>query len=172
MGPQAYICLSCGMTLVPYGGLGPRPPSFRTLGITDRLMDRMEMVQRSAARVVLRIKRRDERSKTAALQRLHWLPEKWRIEYKILVLVFRALRDRTPAYLAPLITPFVPRRALRSADRALLTVPRHYLERCVRRSFSRGPTWNALPEDLRPIECMNTFKTHLNTHYLKLAFNV
>ena len=70
------------------------------------------------------------------------------------------------------IYPYVPRRALRSADRALLVVPRHNLERYGRRSFSRaGPTlWNALPEDLRSTVCMNKFKTHLKTYYFKIAF--
>ena len=97
------------------------------------------------------------RSMTAALEQLHWLPVRYRIEYTILVIVFRALRDRMPTYIASLITPYVPRRALRSADRALLVVPRHNLERYGRRSFSRaGPTlWNALSEDLRSTECMN-----------------
>ena len=63
---------------------------------------------------------------------------------------------------------------LHSADRALLVVPRHNLERYGRRSFSRaGPTlWNALPEDLRSTVCMNKFKTHLKTYYFKIAFNV
>ena len=89
-------------------------------GISDRLLHCLEMVQRSAAIVVLRIRRGDRRSMTAVLQQLHWLPVNYRIEYKLLVLVFRALHDRTPAYLASLITPYVPRRALRSADRALL----------------------------------------------------
>ena len=79
-----------------------------------------------------------------------------------------------PAYIASLITPYVPRRALRSADRALLVVPRHNLERYGRRSFSRaGPTlWNARHEDLRSTVCMNKFKTHLKTYYFKIAFNV
>ena len=143
-------------------------------GISDRLLPRLEMVQRSAARVVLRLRRYDRRSMTAALEQLHWLLVKYRIEYKILVIVFRALHERTPAYIASLITPYVPRRALRSADRALLVVPRHNLERYGRRSFSRaGPTlWNALPEDLRSTLCMNKFKTHLKTYYFKIAFNV
>ena len=71
-------------------------------------------------------------------------------------------------------TTYVPRRAQRSADRALLVVPRHILERCGRRSFSRaGPTlWNALPQEIRSTECMNTFKAHLKTFYFKIAFNV
>ena len=134
-------------------------------GISDRLLPRLEIVQRSAARVVLRIRRDD---------RLHWLPVGYRIEYNILVIVFRVLRDRMPTYIASLITPYVPRRALRSADRALLVVPRHNLERYGRRSFSRaGPTlWNALPEDLRSTECMDKFKAHLKTFYFIIVFNV
>ena len=114
-------------------------------GISDRLLHRLEMVQRSAARVVLRIRRGDRRSMMAALKHLHWLPVKWRVEYKLLVLVFRALHDRTPTYLASLITPYVPSRAIRSAGQALLSVLRHNLERYGRRSFScAGPTlWNA-----------------------------
>ena len=51
----------------------------------------------------------DRRSMTAVLQQLHWLLVKYRIEYKLLVIVFRALHDRTPEYLASLITPYVPR---------------------------------------------------------------
>ena len=43
-------------------------------GISDRLLHRLEMVQRSAARVVLRLRRGDRRSMTAALKQLHWLP--------------------------------------------------------------------------------------------------
>ena len=128
----------------------------------------------SCTGVSLRIRRGDRRSMTAVLQQLHWMPVKYRIEYKLLVIVFRALHDRTPAYLASLITPYVPRRALRSADRALLTVPRHNLEHYGRRSFSRaGPTlWNSLLEDLRLTGCLETLKARLKTHYFKLTFNV
>ena len=56
-------------------------------GITDRLLHHLEMIQHSAARI---IKRHDRQSITAVLRRLHWLPVKWRINYKIVVLVFRA----------------------------------------------------------------------------------
>ena len=78
-------------------------------GIPDRLLDRLELVQHSAAKVVVRIRRGDRRSMTAALKQPHWLPVKWRVEYKLLVLVFRTLRDRTSTYLASLLTPYVPR---------------------------------------------------------------
>ena len=111
---------------------------------------------------------------TAALEQLHWLPVRYRIEYKILVIAFRALRDRMPTYIASLITPYEPRRTLRSAGRALLVVPRHNLERYGRRSFSRaGPTlWNALPESLRSTECMNNFKIAFNVYSSSIPFYI
>ena len=40
-------------------------------GIADRLLHRLEMVQRSAARVVMQIRRGDRQSMTTILQRLH-----------------------------------------------------------------------------------------------------
>ena len=59
-------------------------------GITDRLLHRLEMIQHSAASVIMCSKRHDRQSITAVLRRLHWQPVKWRINYKIVVLVFRA----------------------------------------------------------------------------------
>ena len=108
-------------------------------------------IESSIVTIVMCIKRHDRQSITAVLRRLHWLPVKWRINYKIVVLVFRALHGMAPAYLSTLITPYEPRRALRSTDSALLCVPRHKLERYGRRSFScAGPVlWNSLPEDMR-----------------------
>ena len=107
-----------------------------------------------------------------ALQ-LHYLPVKYRIKYKILVIVFRALHDRTLTYIASLIMPDVPRQALQSADGVLLVVPRYNLVQHGRHSFSRaGPNlWNALPEDIRSTECKDKFKAHLKTFYFKIAFN-
>ena len=139
-------------------------------GITDRLLHRLEMIQHSAARIIM-CKRHNRQSITAVLRRLHWLPVKWRINYKIVVLVFRALHGLAPAYVSTLITPYEPRRALRSTGSALLCVPRHNLERYGRRSFScAGPVlWNSLPEDMRLADSLNSFKSHLKTHYFKLA---
>ena len=48
-------------------------------GISDRLLHRLEMAQRSAARVVLRIRRGDRRSMTAVLEQLHWQPVRYRL---------------------------------------------------------------------------------------------
>ena len=142
--------------------------------ITDRLLHSLEMIQHSAARIIMSIKRHDRQSITAVLRQLHWLPVKWRINYKIVVLVFRALHGLAPAYVSTLITPYEPRRALRSAGSAQLCVPRHNLERCGRRSFScAGPVlWNSLPDSMRMADSRNSFKSQLKTHYFKIAYNL
>ena len=143
-------------------------------GINDRLLHRLGMIQHSAARIIMCIKKHDRQSITAVLRQLHWLPVRWRINYKIVVLVFRALHGLAPVYVSTLITPYEPRCALRSTGSALLCVPRHNLERYGRRSFScAGPVlWNSLPEDMRLADSLNSFKSHLKTRYFILAYNL
>ena len=89
-------------------------------GITGTLLYRLEMVQRSAARVILRLHRRDQHSMTEALRELHWLPVTQRIDFKLLTFMHSAVHANIPRYLADRITPYVPHRSLRSADQALV----------------------------------------------------
>ena len=105
-------------------------------GINGRLLQKLQRVQNSAARVITQQRRRDHLHITPVLIALHWLPVPWCITYKILVLTFRAIHDLTPEYIADMITEYTPGRQLRSAGRRLLRVPRHKLERYGRRGFS------------------------------------
>ncbi len=50
----------------------------------------------AAARVLTRSRKYDHI--TPILQSLHWLPIKFRISYKILLLAYKALNDLAPAY--------------------------------------------------------------------------
>ena len=72
-------------------------------GLSDRLLHRLERVQRSDARVVMQLRRDDRRSITAVLQHLHWLPVRKRIDYKVLMVVHTSLYVGTPVYLASLL---------------------------------------------------------------------
>ena len=98
-------------------------------GVNVRLIQKLQMVQHSAARLITRQRRRDYQHITPSLIALHWLPVRWRINYQILLLTYRALRDFAPAYIVDIISPYIPGRRLRSADNNLLTVPRHDMER-------------------------------------------
>ena len=134
-------------------------------GISDRHLHRLEMVQRSAARIVMQIRRGDRQSTMTILHQLHWLPVRKLIEYKLLVLVHSALYDGTPEYLAALLLQHAPRRSLRSAGGLLLEVPKVNLERFGRRAFAcAGPTlWNKLPRNMRDNGNLVQFKKELKT---------
>ena len=133
-------------------------------------MNKLQMVQNSAARLIAR--QRKHQHITPVLVELHWLPVRWRVQYKLLVLVFTALHGLAPGYIRDLITPYLPTRNLRSADLHLLVVPRYNLEGYGKRAFSvSGPTlWNSLPENMRKIDNLTKFKTLLKTHLFKVAY--
>ncbi len=55
---------------------------------------------------------------------LHWLPIKFRISSKILLLAYKALNDLAPTYLTNLLSRYNPTLSLRSQNSGLLVVPR------------------------------------------------
>ena len=95
-----------------------------------------------------------------------------RIQFKLLLLVYRCTHQLAPDYLTDLVVPYVPARSLRSADQNLLTVKRYNLERYGRRSFSvAGPSlWNALPCGIRNSVSLPAFMSSLKTHLFREAF--
>ncbi len=76
------------------------------------------MVQNVAARLLTGSHKFDHIS--PILTSLHWLPVKQRIEFKILVFVFKALHGLAPAYLSDLVRCHNPFRALRSGNLGVL----------------------------------------------------
>ena len=133
-------------------------------------MTKLQMVQNSAVRLIAR--QRKHQHITPVLIKLHWLPVRWRVQHKLLVLVFSDLHELAPKYLQYLVTPYSPNRNLRSADQGLLVVPRYNLEGYGRRAFSlSGPAvWNSLPENIRQSNTLVKFKTLLKTRLFKLAY--
>ena len=127
------------------------------------VLHRLEMIQGSAARIVMQIRRGDRQSMTTILRQLHWLPVRKRIEYKLLVLVHRALYGGTPECLTALLFQHALRRSLRSAGGLLIEVPRVNLERFGRRAFAwAGPTlWNKLPRNMHDIVNLAQFMKSL-----------
>ena len=60
-------------------------------GITDELLRRLQKVQNNAARVVSGSKKYDHI--TPFLKDLHWLPNRNRIDFKILLFTFKCSKD-------------------------------------------------------------------------------
>jgi len=61
-------------------------------GIADGLMQRLQAVQNVAARLITGARRRDHIS--PVLRQLHWLPVRLRVQFKLAVLVFKALHGQ------------------------------------------------------------------------------
>ncbi|KXJ15608.1 hypothetical protein AC249_AIPGENE21209 [Exaiptasia diaphana] len=141
-------------------------------GISGVHLDKLQRVLNSAARIVTLSKRRDHI--TPLLKDLHWLPVRQRINYKILLLTFKALHGLTPSYISELISVYKPKRTLRSSKELLLSVKPYSMKTYGSRSFSvAAPTlWNSLPSDLRNIDSLLSFKKELKTYLFSLAFRV
>ena len=58
----------------------------------------------------------------------HWLPVEQRIEYKVLLLAYKTLYGKAPAYISQLLSRYTPTRSLRSENKNFLRVPRCRLE--------------------------------------------
>lgn len=75
-------------------------------GLPDSLIAKLQLIQNTAACIVTMTRKYEHI--TPVLKRLHWLPVKYRIEYKILPLTFRALHGLAPVYLSSLLTDHKP----------------------------------------------------------------
>ena len=139
-------------------------------GLPDAQLQKLQLVQNAAARLVTGTHRREHI--TPVLFALYWLPIRQRIQFKLVLLVYRCTHQFAPAYLIDLVVPYVPARSLRSAEQNLLTVKRYNLERFGRRSFSvAGPSlWNALPSAIRNSMSLSAFRSSLKTHLFREAF--
>ena len=139
-------------------------------GTSDHNIKRLQVVQNNLARVVCSASRRD--SATELLKKLHWLPIKYRIEYKLAAITHKVINDKSPVYLSDCISEHKPTRNLRSSCKCLLTVPqtRTITGSCAFRATA-PQTWNALPESLRSTTSHEAFLKNLKTFYFHSAFS-
>ena len=140
-------------------------------GCTNKLLKSLQLIQNAAAHVLTGTKKRDHI--TPVLASLHWLPVKSRIEFKILLLTYKALNDQAPSYLKELVVRYYPTRALRSENAELLVVPKISKSRSGARAFSyQAPLlWNHLPALVREADTLSTFKSRLKTFLFEKAYS-
>ncbi len=127
-------------------------------------INKLQIVQNAAARVLTRSRKYDHI--TLILQSLHWLPIKFRISYKILLLTYKALKGLATAYLTSLLSRYNPTRSLRSQNSGLLVVPRIAKSTKGGRTFSylAPKLWNSLPDNVQGSDTLSLFKSRLKTH--------
>ena len=132
----------------------------------------LQRVMHAAARLVLGLRSRDH--VTSALQTLHWLPIKQRIQFKLCLLVHLAINGRAPAYLKELITTTasVPGRASNhSASNNDLVIQSTRLKLGERAFSAAAPrAWNQLPTHLKTTTNTAVFKRNLKTFLFTAAY--
>ena len=112
---------------------------------------------------------------TPPLIKLHWLPIKSRIAFKIILLTFKILHGTAPTYLDSLISlkpqSFYNLRS--SCDTLLLKQPSFKSKVTLGDrsfTFAAPKLWNALPFEVRDSKSLDTFKSKLKTYFFHLVF--
>ena len=139
-------------------------------GLPSKTIRLLQLVQNAAARVLTQTRRRAHI--TPILKSLHWLPVSARIDFKILLLVHKALHGQAPAYIADMLIRYVPARTLRSSGTEQLVVPKVHTKRHGEAAFSyyAPHLWNTLPVELRMTASVNIFKKQLKTYLFSIVF--
>ncbi len=97
---------------------------------------------------------------------------KHRIDFKILLITYKALNGLAPQYLSELLSHYSPSRPLRSQNSGCLIIPRISKSTAGGRSFSclAPKLWNNLPNTVREADTLCQFKSRLKTHFFYLAY--
>ena len=132
-------------------------------------LHKLQRVQNAAARLIF------EESKychvTPLLKSLHWLPVKYRIIFKVLLITFKAIHGLAPVYISELISirdVSLSRFCLRLRNSLTFNYPALKSSKTLgdRSSFfvAAPILWNELPSDIGDLNSINEFKTAIKTY--------
>ncbi len=153
-------------------------------------IQKLQRIQNMAAKLIFQQPKFSHN--TPLLIQLHWLPVKFRIRFKLLILTFKGVHKIAPQYICDMFVIRSNRYASRSSTSIqdidfvngyvnseiessqviCLNVPRTHRETFMERSLPvAGPLlWNALPECLRRENDFENFKSLLKTYLFKCAY--
>ena len=140
------------------------------IGLPDKDIRKLQRLQSSAARLIAFSRKRDHI--TPVLFDLHWLPVLHRINFKVLLLVYKTLSGMSPASISDILHPYIPTRSLRSSSSSLLQCPVPRTKTYGERAFScmAPKLWNALPITIKNARSVDHFKKLLKEHLFKIAY--
>jgi len=115
-----------------------------------------------------RIKTRTSEHTTPVLRSLNWFPGTFRMDLKVLLLVYKSLNGLGPKYIADMITEYKQSTQIRSSP---LEIPRvHTKQGESAFSYCYACSCNQLPEEIRCAKTLATFKSRLKSHLCSCAF--
>jgi len=138
-------------------------------------LKQLQNILNSSARVAVQMPRFSRERITPVCIRLHFLPIKARIKFKICLLVYKALHYGLPSYIAEMLEYRTPDHRQLRIDRSLLLrepiiAASNYSNRCF--SYCAPRMYNSLPEHVRQAENIPVFKKLLKTFIFNEAYNL
>ena len=134
-------------------------------GINERYLKELQIIQNAAGKVVFGLYKHDHVGDT--LKELHWLPVRERIQFKILLLVFKSLNGLGPTYLAEMLNYANYSHNIHLIEPAADTVMGD-------RAFQRcaPQLWNNIPASVKTSASLDSFKTKLKTYLFDKAYGL
>lgn len=130
-------------------------------------------MQNAAARLIFKAPRYCHI--TPLLTELHWLDIKHRIDFKVILITYKAIHGQVPEYISKLISLRPNSRyGLRSNNKMLLKpMAVKTLPTLGDRAFACAAPrlWNVLPLELREEQSVSVFKRKLKTYLFKKAYD-
>ena len=144
------------------------------VGLPDVDISKMQHIQNIAAKMVVSndVNMKDSNSRNI-LAKLHWLPIRRRIQYKIITLVHKCLASGVPKYLNNLLAKYTyaeRRQGLRSQHQERRLVELKTGIKPLRQGPSAVLVQNCgtdCPMPLRPLRILNNLKTNFKPIFLK-----
>ena len=148
-----------------------------TRGLSGFNQHKLQSIQNTLARIVTN--HRKYAHVTPILQKLHWLPVKYRCIFKTATLVYKFLHSGSPSYFEPFLSfsscPYSTRHS--HPDRQYLTVPpfhssvfksaKHFGHSF---AFDAPKIWNDLPQDVCSATSVASFRKKLKTYLFAKAY--
>ena len=146
-------------------------------GLSGFNQHKLQSIQNTLARIVTN--HRKYAHVTPILQKLHWLPVKYRCIFKTATLVYKFLHSGSPSYFKLFLSfsscPYSTRHS--HPDRQYLTVPpfhssvfksaKHFGHSF---AFDAPKIWNDLPQDVRSATSVASFRKKLKTYLFAKAY--
>ncbi len=145
--------------------------------LTDRQFRRLQSVQNTLCRIVTRTSRYS--SITGPLMSLHWLPVRFRVQFQVNLLTYKALNTQSPVYLHSYLHRYKCAYSTRLSNPNNITLDVPYYNYKVHKSYvqlrnsfaySAPRLWNNLPLAVRSSPSLGVFRGRLKTHLYNLAY--
>ena len=134
-------------------------------GVDEKLLDELQRIQNAAGKAVYGLYKHDHVGDT--LQKLHWLPVRERINYKILLIVYKCLNGMGPQYLTEMLNYSNYSHNIHLVEPFMITA---LGERAFQKSAPK--MWNSLPLAIKQCSTLPTFKKQLKTHLFQSAYGM